>query len=426
MRGRKSEHALPFVLLLLGKLAWGTALRLRQEACLTHAVHLPTRSEPCRPTVPATFDLQYPCRCRLAAACGVHAQKRTKARRVCSSVEQSHNVTHQGYHSTVLHGLGAVLRVLVGLLVGFLVVVFATSAHAREDALTCDPATRPTWPVLQRVSPHLWRVAAQRGEPDSVNRGETTQLVIAVEASGVWLIGSGPSPAYGARLACAVKRAIGRAVTDVVNTRAAPELAMGNVAFPQAMLWALPDVIVSMRARCVTCLERLKSRIGAAGESLQEELIRAPDVPVEARRLGPFSWRSLPRMKGENVLVLRHRADRIVVAQGLLWEGDVPDLHEAHIDVIASSLRALQGFAQGARLLGEQGELTGPSAIAQHLRYVKQLRAAVWAQLQRGEAQGASGVSAELPEFASLPSYAARHPLHAQRVWRELEPAMFR
>jgi hypothetical protein len=240
------------------------------------------------------------------------------------------------------------------------------------------------------------------------------------------LIGSGPSPAYGARLACAVKRAIGRAVTDVVNTRAAPELAMGNVAFPQAMLWALPDVIVSMRARCVTCLERLKSRIGAAGESLQEELIRAPDVPVEARRLGPFSWRSLPRMKGENVLVLRHRADRIVVAQGLLWEGDVPDLHEAHIDVIASSLRALQGFAQGARLLGEQGELTGPSAIAQHLRYVKQLRAAVWAQLQRGEAQGASGVSAELPEFASLPSYAARHPLHAQRVWRELEPAMFR
>ncbi len=313
------------------------------------------------------------------------------------------------------------------------VMVCATPAHAGEKVAACDAAAGPTWPVLQRISPHLWRVAAQRGEPDTVNRGETTQVVIAVEASRVWLIGSGPSPAYGASLACAVKRATGRAVTDVVNTRAAPELAMGNVAFPQATLWALPDVIATMRARCVTCLERLKSRIGEAGESLQNDLIRPPDSAVQASRLGPFDWRSLPRSspqtKDENVLVLRHRADRIVVAQGLLWEGDVPDLHEAHIDVIASSLRALQGFAQGARLLGEQGELTGPLAISQHLRYVKQLRAAVWAQLQRGEVQGASGVSgvsAELPEFASLPSYVARHPLHAQRVWRELEPAMFR
>jgi hypothetical protein len=310
------------------------------------------------------------------------------------------------------------------------VMICATPAHASEDVATCDPAARPGWPVLQRMSPHLWRVAAQRGEPYTVNRGETTQVVIAVEASRLWLIGSGPSPAYGERLACAVKQATGRAVTDVVNTRAAPELAMGNVAFPQAKLWALPDVMASMQARCVTCLERLKSRIGEAGDSLQNDLIRPPDSAVQARRLGPFDWRSLPRSspqtKGENVLVLRHRADRIVVAQGLLWEGDVPDLHEAHIDVMAASLRALQKFSKGARVLGEQGELTQPSAIAQHLRYVQQLRAAVWAQLQRGEVQGASGVTAELPEFASLPSYAARHPLHVQRVWRELEPAMFR
>jgi hypothetical protein len=341
-------------------------------------------------------------------------------------VEQSHNVTHLGYHQAAGRRLRAALRVFIGL-VGLLA---AAASMAHDDLTACDPAAASAWPVLQRVSPHLWRVAAQRGEPDAVNRGETTQLVVALEATRqgarVWLIGSGPSPAYGARLACAVARSVGHAVTDVVNTRAAPELAMGNVAFPLARLWALPDVIATMRARCVTCLERLKSRIGVAGESLQNDLIRPPDSAVQARRLGPFDWRSLARMKGENVLVLRHRADRIVVAQGLLWEGDVPDLHEAQIDVMAPSLRSLQQFAQGARWLGEQGELTGPSAIANHLRYLTQLRAAVWAQLQRGEVQGASGVTAELPEFSSLPSYAARHPLNVQRVWRELEPAMFR
>jgi hypothetical protein len=337
-------------------------------------------------------------------------------------MEQSHNVTHLGYHQAMKGVLRTVLRVFTALAIS----LGTTASHASIEATACDPSAAATWPVLQRVSPHLWRLAAQRGEPDAVNRGETTQLVVAVDGKRVWLIGSGPSPAYGAGLSCAIQRDTGRQVTDVVNTRAAPELAMGNVAFPQAKLWALPDVIATMRARCVTCLERLKSRIGEAGENLQNELIRAPYVSVEARRLGPFTWRSLPRMKGENVLVLRHRADRIVVAQGLLWEGDVPDLHEAHIDVMAASLRALQKFSKGARVLGEQGELTQPSAIAQHLRYVQQLRAAVWAQLQRGEVQAASGVTAQLPEFASLPSYAARHPLHVQRVWRELEPAMFR
>jgi hypothetical protein len=376
--------------------------------------------------VPARFDLQYPCRCGRAANCGVGSPQHTKVSCVCSSVEQSHNATPLGYHRAIKHGLRAALRVLVCLALG----LGATASRASDDVAACDASAGVLWPVLQRVSPHLWRVAAQRGEPDAVNRGETTQLVVALEASSsgarVWLIGSGPSPAYGARLACVVKLATGQAVTDVVNTRAAPELAMGNVAFPQARLWALPDVIATMRARCVTCLERLKSRIGVAGDSLQNDLIRPPDSDVEARRLGPFDWRSLPRMKGENVLVLRHRADRIVVAQGLLWDGDVPDLHEALIDVMVPSLRALQSFSKGARLLGEQGELTQPSAVGQHLRYVQQLRTAVWAQLQRGEVQGASGFTADLPEFASLPSYAARHPLHVQRVWRELEPAMFR
>jgi hypothetical protein len=337
-------------------------------------------------------------------------------------MEQSHNVTHLGYHQATEGVLRSALRVFTALAIS----LGTTASQANIEATACELSTASTWPLLQRVSPHLWRVAAQRGEPDAVNRGETAQLMVAVDGKRVWLIGSGPSPAYGAGLSCAVQRATGHRVTDVVNTRAAPELAMGNVAFPQAKLWALPDVLATMRARCEMCLERLKSRIGEAGASLQNEVIRPPEFAVERRPLGPFDWRSLPRMKGENVLVLRHRADRIVVAQGLLWEGDVPDLHEVHIDVMAASLRALEKFSKGARVLGEQGELTQPSALAQHLRYVQQLRAAVWAQLQRGEVQGASGITAQLPEFASLPSYAARHPLHVQRVWRELEPAMFR
>ena len=94
----------------------------------------------------------------------------------------------------------------------------------------CDTAAAD-WPQLQPVSPNVWRVAAARGDPVASNRGVTTQLVLVRDGARLWLIGSGPTPAFGSALACAVRRTTGRAVTDIVNTRAAPELALGNVAF---------------------------------------------------------------------------------------------------------------------------------------------------------------------------------------------------
>jgi hypothetical protein len=304
-------------------------------------------------------------------------------------------------------------------------------AMARER---CDG---PAAPIIERVSANVWRVAAARGDPDETNAGLTSQLVLARDGSRVWLIGSGPTPAFGAALACAIRRATGRAVTDVVNTRAAPELAMGNVAFEPARIWALPDVIAAMQARCGSCLEHLKARLGTAGDTLQPERIRVPTLAVgttgapgrPARgtgTLGPFEWRALERAPGERVLVLRHRRDRVVIAQGLLWADDVPDLRDMQSDTLLASLRTLHAFAAGARLLGEQGGVARPEAVAQHIEYLEALRRAVWPPLVRGDVQGASGASVELPAFSSRPGYALRHPLNVQRVWRELEPTIFR
>ena len=284
---------------------------------------------------------------------------------------------------------------------------------------------------LQRIDVNVWRVPAARGEADASNAGLTAQLVLVRDGERVWLIGSGPTPAFAAALACAARRATGRAVSDVVNTRAAPELAMGNVVFRSARLWALPDVIVAMRARCGQCLARLKARIGAAGESLRPERIRVPSRAVGAAgktagTLGPFAWRAVERAPGERVLVLRHRRAAIVVAQGLLWAGDVPDLRDTHSDTLLASLRALQEFAAGSRLLGEQGDVATPKALVPHIAYVEALRAAVLPHLLRGDVEGASGSAVALPEFSALPGYATAHPLNAQRVWRELEPSIFR
>jgi len=65
-------------------------------------------------------------------------------------------------------------------------------------------------------------------------------------------------------------------------------------------------------------------------------------------------------------------------------------------------------------------------ALARHVAYIDALRHAVLQRLARGDVHGASGASMELPDYAALPSYAAVHPLNVQRVWRELEAALFR
>jgi hypothetical protein len=343
----------------------------------------------------------------------------------CSSQEQVHGAVAQGFplaperrpRAARWHGL--VLTMLS---------VLAPCAAA-SDACKGIDVTR--LPALSKLSRHLWRVAAARGEADESNRGVTTQIVLARDGARLWLIGSGPTPAFGAALSCAVEKTIGRAVTDVINTRPAPELALGNIAFAGARLWALPDVIAAMRARCLQCQERLKARLGAAGASLLPESIRAPSVPVaalgvDAGRLGPFAWRALERQPGERVLVLRHRQDAVVVAQGLLWADDVPDLQDTRSDAMLASLHALRAFALGSRLLGEQGDVSALSAVTRHIGYIESLRQAVQPHLIRGDVQGAAGAEIELPEFADLPGYALRHPLNVQRVWRELEPTIFR
>ncbi|MES2098501.1 MAG: hypothetical protein V4569_01660 [Pseudomonadota bacterium] len=281
------------------------------------------------------------------------------------------------------------------------------------------------------MSTDVWRVPAARGESDATNGGQVVQFVVVRDGARVWIVGSGPTPAAGFALGCAVRHQLGRPVTDVINTRAAPELSMGNSAFVAARQWALPDVIAAMRTRCPACLDRLKARIGPHGDSLRLDGIRVPSHPIGRpgathSRLGPFDWRAFARAPHERTLVLRLRRERIVIAQGLVWAGDLPNLRDTRSATLLASLRALQRFAHGTRVLGEQGDIAGPAAIARHIDYVERLRRAALPHLIRGDVDGAAGVGVELPAFGALPGYAAGHPLNVQRVWRELEPELFR
>lgn len=301
---------------------------------------------------------------------------------------------------------------------------------------------------LVKVAPGLWRVPAAEGEADAGNGGLVVQLVIAVDpaaparpgstspegrgAAPCWLVGSGPTPPFGERLAAALREAGLPLVTDVVNTRPQPELALANTAFGAARLWSLRSVGERMNVQCPSCLDRLKAALGAgAGASLDASAIRVPDTFVDAEgaasgRLGPFEWWPVERAPGQPVLVLRHRTSRTIVAQGLLWAGAVPLLRDTDSALMLQAWRGLLKRAGGAALIGEQGEPAHGAALRAHIAYVEALHRAVVQRMARGETEAGASAGVQLPAFAALPGYAARHPLNVQRVWRELEAGWLR
>ncbi|MBB4841757.1 hypothetical protein HNP55_000252 [Paucibacter oligotrophus] len=358
---------------------------------------------------------QYPCRRPANAKPGTgKVEPCARLQRFCCSLEQA------------LSGLLLLAACVLGL-------GAAPPVSAQEAAPACA-AEAASWPPLLPVAPGLWRIAAARGEPDAGNGGLTSQLFVAEDGTAqasLWLVGSGPTPAFAARLACALQARFGRLPGDVINSRATPELAMGNIAFEPARIWALPEVMALMNKRCQLCQDKLRAKLGpVAGASLLPAIIRTPTQAVQAAELGPFEWLNLDRGMGEHVLVLRHRASATVLAQGLLWAGDVPDLLKSRSDLMLAALRTLQGFAGPALLLGEQGEPgqaagEGPGSLAGHIDYIEQLRARVWAQLSAGRALDVQDPALALPAFAALPGYALRHPLNLQQLWKELEPLLF-
>lgn len=321
--------------------------------------------------------------------------------------------------------------------------LFITPARAVCEA----QSTTRTGPVvsIEAVAPDVWRVPVAGEESNPGNGGWVTQPVLVRDGTRLWLIGSGPTPAQGLRLRCAIERVLRRRVTDIVNTRAHPELALANVAFAGARVWALADVAHAMQEHCPRCLARLQQRIAppdrtTGDDSLRGAAIRLPDhllggEPAAGKpddssgQLGPFRWWAFERAPGQRTLVLAHRPSGWIVAQGLVWPGGVPNLRETSIAPLMDSLRRLSALARSghygtAGVLGEQGKSGTAADIDRHLGYLTQLEQLTREALERGEAEGSTAI--DMPAFANAPGHAEYHALNRQRVWRELEEAWFK
>jgi len=281
----------------------------------------------------------------------------------------------------------------------------------------------------QPLGAGLWCLPGQPGEADEANRGQVVNLLLAVHAGRLWLLGSGPSPAFGRALAASVQARFGQRPLVLVSPAPRPEAVLGSAGLAAEAHWAHAATAAQMAARCADCVQRLRQRLGeAAGDLGPGDPVRLPGRLLQgvAGRLGPWSWREFARGEASPTTAWAHDAAGLVFAPGLVGDGGeagLPDGRDADLRRLADALQALRRWprprAGGWRWLGEQGPVQGDRAPADAAAYWRALDAAVTAALERGE-------TGEQPAriLPGVPPAATARPLHAlnwQRAWRQAE-----
>lgn len=277
---------------------------------------------------------------------------------------------------------------------------------------------------LHRLEGDLCLLQAHEGDADARNRGWVSNVLIAPQGRLLWILGSGPSPAFGAALSALCESLWPRARRLVVSPWAHPESVLGLSGLVHAQHIAQSEVAEQMARRCPGCLERLAHRMGGAAVDLGQSPIRLPDRTLDGASgtLGPFDWDLLRRAPDVAVTVWRHRASGLVFAPGLLWGDSPPDARDGALDDLQAAARALvhdPRWRTSARWIGQQGgEVDGS---------VPRQTAAYWVGLERQAEQaierGDDGFTPPrvMPGVPSPWLHRPQHELNWQRVWRQVE-----
>jgi hypothetical protein len=294
------------------------------------------------------------------------------------------------------------------------------------------------------VADNVWLAQGDARPSNPENGGFISNAVfvrqVSPGAARGWLVGTGPSPAWGQALRCSLARQLQAQVTDVLSARAHPESVLGLSAFDGLRSWALPEVRDAMRERCQKCTARLAQATYAL--DIVPASIRLPSLEVETRSTeiaGPLrvahmdglSIYALERAPGEWTTVVHARGAQVWITPGLVWgHGLVPDLRDANLDHMIAALEWLASQTPQV-LVPEQGRAVASVGPAKDLAYWRRLK------LQVAEAVHSGRSLNELLRTASDAGAAADtatgkqrlstepHSLNLQRAWQQIEQTYF-
>jgi len=331
------------------------------------------------------------------------------------------------YRSSLEQGKPLVLNIRLSKVFALLCAgLLAACAQPGPAGPRCEgPALR-----FEALAPGLWRVPPAGLETDAASRGQVHNLLLASAGSSLWLVGTGPSPAFARALQCQAQARLGLPLSAAMNPLAKSELVLGNQGLRGVSLWAPAVVAQAMRQQCAGCEERLRARLGPAAVDLGPAPVQLPPYWLTGSqgRWGPFEWRLLqrgPESTSSFWIWTGPGETQLIASFGLLGSEQVPpDVSDTSILLLADGIAQLLQAAGDAPALWlpDHGPLLERRQVLAQQAYWQ----ALWRAARQGVAAGHTALQAPAPSAdAPLPAWwqHPRHGLNWQRAWRQAEDA---
>jgi glyoxylase-like metal-dependent hydrolase (beta-lactamase superfamily II) len=275
------------------------------------------------------------------------------------------------------------------------------------------------------VADGVYAFVGVRGEIGPANQGNVGNSGFIVGRSGVIVIDSGASYAYGKQMIAAIRGVTDKPIALVIFTHAVQEFVFGAAAFTEigAQLLTHAKSAELMRERCNHCLENLRAQLGTrtmAGTRLiipQQTLEQSQALSAGGREIDVlyFGWASTPG----DVVVL-DRATGVAFTGGLVGNRRIPELRDGHVPGWLDALAALKRTSARTIVPGH-GPVGGVELADVTAEYLRALDAQVQSLYQRGATLTQTVDNVALTAYEDWDLYPMLHRQNALHRFLQLE-----
>lgn len=252
--------------------------------------------------------------------------------------------------------------------------------------LASGAAAAPDYALQARaVAPDVWMFEGLREHFTRANGGNIVNTGFIIAPQGVIVIDSGPSRLYGEQMRARIAAlAPDRPVTEVLITHAHPDHFLGNQAYADARIAALPDTVRVIGAQGEALSANLYRLVGAWMQGTEvrtpQALERTGAVELAGRRLQLIA---LSGHTGADLAVY-DESTRTLFAGDLVFFQRAATTPNADLRQWLAALDRLQQLDYRALVPGHGPVVHDASAIAQTRDYLRWLRDSLQSAATRG------------------------------------------
>ena len=272
--------------------------------------------------------------------------------------------------------------------------------------------------VPQPVAPGVYVLIGKTEDFDTRNGGNIVNTGFIVGREGVIVIDSGPSRRYGEQLRAAMRRITPLPPVLVINTHHHPDHFLGNQAFADVPIAALPVTRQGIAAEGNAFADNLYR---LSGDWLKGTELRAPDRDLAASRLDVAGRRlELVALDGHTGadLVVVDRESGVVFAGDLVFHERAPTTPHADIAHWLAALNRLEALTREA---GFRFLVPGHGPVSRDATPIAQTRAWLQWLARRLEDDARAGLDMSEVMRQPLPPAQARLPLAQREFERAVE-----